>query len=198
MIVVIREKQKRKLLFYNIVTQKSKYLSLSNTKYSVYFQYLSNLDLNNNTISVKYTTFTHPTKLISIDMDTLKINIVYDFKSKSYNPNKYVERIYQINKNVSVTMMHKKTNNLKNKKCLLYGYGSYGDTLDPSFDPGIISLLDRGFIYCNAHIRGGSFNGYNTWLDGKLLNKKNTFNDFITAGEWLVKNKYTSNDKLTI
>ena len=198
LIVVIREKQKRKLLFYNIVTQKSKYLSLSNTKYSVYFQYLSNLDLNNNTISVKYTTFTHPTKLISIDMDTLKINIVYDFKSKSYNPNKYVERIYQINKNVSITMMHKKTNNLKNKKCLLYGYGSYGDTLDPSFDSGIISLLDRGFIYCNAHIRGGSFNGYNTWLDGKLLNKKNTFNDFITAGEWLVKNKYTSNDKLTI
>ena len=53
-------------------------------------------------------------------MDTLKINIVYDFKSKSYNPNKYVERIYQINKNVSITMMHKKTNNLKNKKGIAF------------------------------------------------------------------------------
>ncbi len=198
LIVVVRENQKRKLLFYNLVTKKTKDLSLINTKYSVYFQYLTNLDINNNTISLKYTTFTHPTKLISIDIDTLNVKVVYDFKSKKYNPNKYVEKIHQINKNVYVTMIHKKNADIKNQKCLLYGYGSYGHTIDPSFDPAIISLVDRGFIYCYAHIRGSSFNGYSTWLDGKLMNKKNTFHDFIAAGEWLIKNKYTTSDKLAI
>ena len=198
LIVVIREKQKRHLLFYNLCTNKSKTLSLINAKYSVYFQYLSNLDIDKNTISLKYTTFINPTKLISVDMTNLKVKTVYDFKSKGYNQTKYVERIHQINKNVSITMIYKKNNSLKNQKCLLYGYGSYGHTIDPSFDPAIISLIERGFIYCYAHIRGSSFNGYNTWLDGKLMKKKNTFNDFITAGEWLIKNKYTSNDKLAI
>ena len=198
LIVVVREKQKRKILFYNIVTKKTKYLSLINAKYSVYFQYLTNLDINNNTISLKYTTFTHPTKLVSIDIDTLKVNVVYDFKSKKYNPNKYVEKIHQVNKNVFITMIHKKNLSLKNQKCLLYGYGSYGHTIDPSFDSAVISLVDRGFIYCYAHIRGSSFSGYSTWLDGKLMNKKNTFNDFIAAGEWLLKNKYTTSEKLTI
>ena len=198
LIVVVREKQKRKILFYNIVTKKTKYLSLINAKYSVYFQYLTNLDINNNTISLKYTTFTHPTKLVSIDIDTLKVHVVYDFKSKKYNPNKYVEKIHQVNKNVFITMIHKKNLSLKNQKCLLYGYGSYGHTIDPSFDSAVISLVDRGFIYCYAHIRGSSFSGYSTWLDGKLMNKKNTFNDFIAAGEWLLKNKYTTSEKLTI
>ena len=95
-------------------------------------------------------------------------------------------------------MIYKKKTSLKNQKCLLYGYGSYGHTIDPSFDSAVISLIDRGFIYCYAHIRGSSFNGYSTWLDGKLMKKKNTFIDFIAAGEWLIKNKYTSSDKLTI
>ena len=198
LIVVIREKQKRKILFHNISTKKTKDLSLINAKYSVYFQYLTNIDINSNTISLKYTTFTHPTKLVSIDMDTLKVTTVYDFKSKTYNPSKYVERIHQVNKNVFITMIYKKNTSLKNQKCLLYGYGSYGHTIDPSFDSAVISLVDRGFIYCYAHIRGSSFNGYSTWLDGKLMKKKNTFIDFIAAGEWLIKNKYTSSDKLTI
>ena len=198
LIIVSRENQKRKLILYNINNKKIKTLTLCNIKYSVYIQYISNLNINDNTISLKYTTFIHPTKLINIDMNTLKIENVYDFKNKGYNPNNYIERIYQINKHVSITMLYKKGNSLKNKKCLLYGYGSYGHTINPSFDPAVISLLDRDFIYCFAHIRGSSFNGYSTWLEGKLLNKKNTFKDFIDAGEWLIKKKYTSSEKLTI
>ena len=93
-ITVIREKQKRKILFYNLVTKKTKTLSLINAKYSIYFQYISNLDIDNNTISLKYTTFIHPTKLVSIDIDTLKVTTVYDFKGEKYNPYNYVEKIY--------------------------------------------------------------------------------------------------------
>lgn len=95
-------------------------------------------------------------------------------------------------------MISSRNNSLKNKNCLLYGYGSYGMNIEPKFDTSIISLLDRGFIYCVAHIRGSSINGYKSWLDGKMMNKKNTFKDFIDAANWLISKKYTSSEKLTI
>jgi oligopeptidase B len=79
---------------------------------------------------------------------------------------------------------------------LLYAYGSYGITTEPSFNRSVISLLDRGFVYGIAHIRGGQELGRRWYEDGKLLHKKNTFNDFITAAEYLVREKYTSSDRL--
>lgn len=75
---------------------------------------------------------------------------------------------------------------------LLYGYGSYGASMDPGFSSNILSLLDRGFIYAIAHIRGGQEMGRQWYLDGKLMKKKNTFNDFIDCGRFLVEQKYTS------
>jgi oligopeptidase B len=81
---------------------------------------------------------------------------------------------------------------------LLYGYGSYGAPMDPHFNSSRLSLLDRGFVYAIAHIRGGGDIG-KTWHDeGKLLRKKNTFTDFIACAEHLIKEKYTSRSKLVI
>jgi oligopeptidase B len=81
---------------------------------------------------------------------------------------------------------------------LLYGYGSYGIPMDPSFRSSRISLLDRGMIFAIAHIRGGGDRG-RTWYDaGKLLKKKNTFNDFVAVGESLVRRRYTAPDRLVI
>ena len=80
----------------------------------------------------------------------------------------------------------------------LYGYGSYGETVDVNFDKYIISLLDRGFIHAIGHVRGSGYLGrdwYNAW---RLTKKKNTFNDFIECGKYLIKNKYVSSDKLSI
>jgi oligopeptidase B len=79
---------------------------------------------------------------------------------------------------------------------LLYAYGSYGYSMDPSFSVARLSLLDRGFIYVIAHIRGGQEMGRSWYEDGKLLKKKNTFTDFIDAGEWLVSQKYTTREGL--
>jgi len=79
---------------------------------------------------------------------------------------------------------------------LLYGYGSYGSSMNPSFRSSRLSLIDRGFIYAIAHIRGGSEMGRQWYEDGKLLKKKNTFNDFIDCAEYLVTQKYTSPDRL--
>jgi oligopeptidase B len=82
--------------------------------------------------------------------------------------------------------------------CLLYGYGSYGITIPTGFDSSLFSLLDRGVIYAFAHIRGGSDLG-RAWYDaGKMMNKKNTFNDFIACADHLVNEKYCSRNRLAI
>jgi oligopeptidase B len=79
---------------------------------------------------------------------------------------------------------------------LLYAYGSYGASMDAYFSSTNLSLLDRGFIYAIAHIRGGEEMGRQWYEDGKLLKKKNTFTDFIDCGEHLIKSGYTSKGKL--
>ena len=79
---------------------------------------------------------------------------------------------------------------------LLYAYGSYGYSMDPTFSTTRLSLLDRGFVYAIAHIRGGQELGRRWYEDGKLLNKMNTFTDFIDVGDWLVANDYAANDQL--
>jgi oligopeptidase B len=81
---------------------------------------------------------------------------------------------------------------------LLYSYGSYGSSTDPTFSSNNLSLRDRGFVYAIAHIRGGQEMG-RWWYDqGKMLNKRNTFTDFIASAEHLIQEKYTSKDKLAI
>ncbi|HRX31044.1 MAG TPA: prolyl oligopeptidase family serine peptidase [Tenuifilaceae bacterium] len=74
----------------------------------------------------------------------------------------------------------------------MYGYGAYGYSINPNFDSNLLSLLDRGFIYAIAHVRGGQELGRQWYEAGKLLNKKNTFTDFIACTEYLIKEHYTS------
>jgi oligopeptidase B len=80
----------------------------------------------------------------------------------------------------------------------LYGYGSYGHTVNPIFSSNILPLLDRGYIYAIAHVKGGSFLGYNWYLQGKMYNKMNTFTDFITCAEYMINSKYTSIKNIVI
>ena len=81
---------------------------------------------------------------------------------------------------------------------LLYGYGAYGASMDPWFSTSRISLLDRGFVFAIAHVRGGGEMGRQWYEDGKLLKKRNTFLDFIACAEYLIAQKYTSSDRLAI
>jgi oligopeptidase B len=85
-----------------------------------------------------------------------------------------------------------------NNPTLLYGYGSYGYSMDPSFNANIISLLDRGFVFAIGHSRGGSEMGRAWYENGKMLNKRNTFTDFIACAEHLIQEKYTCTEKLAI
>ncbi len=91
---------------------------------------------------------------------------------------------------------HKKTKIDGSANLLLYGYGSYGNSMSPSFSSTRLSLIDRDIIWATAHIRGGMEKGMKWWKEGKLTNKKNTFEDYIHAGKYLIENNYTSKGKI--
>ncbi|MES1991023.1 MAG: S9 family peptidase [Pseudomonadota bacterium] len=114
-----------------------------------------------------------------------------------HNPSDFVtRRIFataQDGVNVPVSILYHKDTKLDGSApCLLYGYGSYGISIPPSFSVTALSLVTRGFVYAIAHIRGGKDRGYGWYKDGKLRHKRNTFTDFIAAGEHLVAGKFTS------
>ena len=91
---------------------------------------------------------------------------------------------------------HKKTRTDGSANLLLYGYGSYGSSMSPSFSSTRLSLINRDIIWVTAHIRGGMERGMKWWKEGKLLNKKNTFEDYIAVGKFLIEKKYTSEKKI--
>jgi oligopeptidase B len=100
---------------------------------------------------------------------------------------------------VPISIMMKKGTRLDGKSpMLLYAYGSYGYSMTPDFSTNRLSLVDRGMIYAIAHIRGGSELGEKWRQDGRMFKKMNTFNDFVDCSKWLIKNKYTSSDRLVI
>ncbi len=118
-----------------------------------------------------------------------------------HDPNNYiVERIECVShdgRKVPITLTrHKKTKLDGSAHLLLYGYGSYGNSMSPSFSSTKLSLIDRDIIWATAHIRGGMERGMKWWKEGKLLSKKNTFEDYLAAGDYLVKKKYTSKKKV--
>jgi len=98
---------------------------------------------------------------------------------------------------VPITILrHKNTKVDGTANLLLYGYGSYGASMSPGFSSSRLSLVDRDIIWVTAHIRGGMERGMKWWKEGKLLNKKNTFEDYIAVGKYLIKNNYTSEGKI--
>ena len=118
-----------------------------------------------------------------------------------YNPEEYnSERLYATasdGRRVPVSLVYKNGIEMNGENpLLLVGYGSYGSSYDPGFRSTRLSLLDRGFIYAIAHVRGGEDLGRQWYEDGKLLNKKNTFSDFISCSEYLIQERYTSPEKL--
>ena len=118
-----------------------------------------------------------------------------------HNPNDYVVERIEFESHdgrlVPLTITrHKKTKLDGSANLLLYGYGSYGNSMSPSFSSTRLSLIDRDIIWATAHIRGGMDKGMKWWKEGKLTNKKNTFEDYIFAAKYLIKNKYSSQGKI--
>lgn len=161
----------------------------------------NNPEYNTNTVRISYTSPTTPNSVIDVNMDTKAQEVKKVTEVIGYDKSKYqAERIWATARDgvkVPVSLVYKKgmEKNSKNP-LLLYGYGSYGYSSDPGFNSTIVSLLDRGFIFAIAHIRGGQEMGRQWYDNGKMGKKKNTFQDFIDCGEFLVKENYTSKEHL--
>ena len=171
----------------------------------VYNAYLSaNPEWDTNSIRYMYESFTTPDSIFEYNMETRKGTLLKKTEVLGgYDPSQYVsERMYATAKDgtkIPISIVYKKGFQKDGKApMLLHGYGSYGAPYDVGFSSSSLSLLDRGFSEAIAHIRGGGENG-KAWHDqGRLLNKMNTFTDFITVAEYLVENKYTSSNMLAI
>ncbi len=177
------------------------YLEFNDPAYVAYTT--SNLDFDTKVLRYGYTSLTTPNSTFEYHMDTkeqvlLKQEEVLDpeFSTSNY----LSERIFATANDgtkIPISIVYKKgIEKNENTPLLLYSYGSYGSSSEPYFSSSRLSLLDRGFVYAIAHIRGGQEMGRYWYEEGKLLNKKNTFTDFINAGEFLVEQGFTSSDHL--
>ena len=163
-----------------------------------------NLAENNNYFSKDfYYAYSSPKKPNSIfkeEVKTSKSKLVWQQEINNYNEELYqVERLKiraRDNTSVPVSLVYKKGINLSQSPILIYGYGSYGIIIDATFRTSILPLLNRGFIFAVANIRGGSEMGRQWYEDGKILNKKNTFNDFIDATKSLIDKGYGNQENI--
>jgi oligopeptidase B len=162
----------------------------------------TNADYDSPFVRYSYTSFVTPPRVYDYDFATRKAALKKETEVPSgFDPSKYkMERTWaraRDGKMVPVSLVYRTPLARDGSRpMLLYSYGSYGSSSSPSFSPILPSYLDRGVIYAVAHIRGGQEMGRAWYDEGKLLNKKNTFNDFVDAAQHLVNEKYTSPDKL--
>jgi oligopeptidase B len=161
-----------------------------------------NPDFDTQLLRYSYTSLTTPYSVYDYNMKTRertllkRIEVLGGFEPDHYK----TERLWAEAKDgvkVPISIVYRKGIKRDGSNPLfLYGYGSYGISMDPSFDSPILSLLDRGFVYAIAHVRGGQEMGRYWYEEGKLLKKRNTFTDFIACAEHLIYEKYTSSDRL--
>ncbi|WP_292010884.1 S9 family peptidase [Chryseobacterium sp.] len=202
---LVLEEREKGLLQIKIIDEKnntSHYLPFSDPTYTAYIGI--NLEFDTEVLRYGYTSLTQPGSTYEYNMKEgttklLKQQVVLGGKFSSEN---YIsERIWADSRDgktkVPISLVyHKDTKKSADTPLLLYGYGSYGHTVDASFSNVRLSILDRGFIYAIAHIRGGEYLGREWYEEGKMLEKKNTFFDFIDAAKHLIKENYTSSQHL--
>ncbi|SHM14370.1 S9 family peptidase [Flavobacterium xanthum] len=159
----------------------------------------TNVDFDTDILRYSYQSLATPSSVIDFNMKTKEKEIKKEQQvlGGTFDKNNYVEERVWVTATdgtkVPVSMVYRK--GLKkdgNNPTLLYAYGSYGVTMDPYFSSTRLSILDRGFVFAIAHIRGGEDLGREWYEDGKLLKKKNTFTDFVDCSKFLIKEKYTS------
>ncbi|WP_022942332.1 S9 family peptidase [Psychromonas hadalis] len=188
----------------NHLTGESKTLTFNDPVYTVFSHY--NPDPNTNKFRYQYTSFTTPSTVYELDLNTgatelLKQSQVMELADgEVFDSNNYQsERVWVTARDgikVPVSLVYHKTHFNHQNPLLIYAYGSYGYSMDIGFSSANLSLLDRGFVYAVAHIRGGEELGRVWYEEGKLLNKKNTFNDFVDVSKSLVEQGYGDKNRI--
>ncbi len=162
-----------------------------------------NPDFNTNLLRYSFTSLTTPNSIKDFNLTTKneEIKKQQEVLGGTFDPKNYIsERLFAtahdgVKIPISI-VRHVKTELTPMTPLLQYGYGSYGYTRDPSFSSIRLSLLDRGFVFAIAHVRGGEYLGRPWYENGRMLSKKNTFKDFISSSEFLIENGYTSKEHL--
>jgi len=177
------------------------YLPFDNETYTA--DTFQNIEFNTKVLRYNYNSLTTPSSVIDFNMETQEKDVKKETEvlGGKFNKDNYEsKRIWATaadGTKIPVSMVYRKGMKLNGENpLLLYAYGSYGATIDPYFSSVRLSLLDRGFIYAIAHVRGGQYLGREWYENGKLLFKKNTFTDFVDASKYLISEKYTSKDHL--
>lgn len=191
-----------KLFVKNIATGKEEELIFSDETVYVPGASLMQRDKNTDEIYISYSSPKTQSRVYSYNLSTKEKKLVKEQEIPSgHNPDDYiVERVdckSHDGRLVPLTITrHKNTKMDGSAQLLLYGYGSYGSSMSPSFSATRLSLINRDIIWVTAHIRGGMERGMKWWKEGKLLNKKNTFEDYIASAKYLIENKYTSKNQI--
>ncbi|NOY49610.1 MAG: S9 family peptidase [Chlorobi bacterium] len=195
--------RKNGLIFFRIVdlkNNKENYISFGEPDYYAFGS--TNAGYKSNRFRFGYTSLKTPRSIYDFDMETGKRQLLKEEEVVGgYNPDDYVtERLYAESRDglkVPVSIVYKKGFKKDgHQPLLLYGYGSYGYSIESSFRSPRLSLLDRGFAFAIAHIRGGEELGRKWYQNGKLLHKKHTFFDFIDVADFLIEKKYTSKENI--
>ncbi|WP_257666932.1 S9 family peptidase [Parapedobacter tibetensis] len=179
---------------------KEHYLDFGEEAYAAYTS--TNAEYETSILRYGYTSLTTPSSTYDYDMNSREKTLMKQQEVVGgYNITDYVtKRLYATAKDgtkVPISLVYKKGFKQNGSApLLLYGYGSYGNSIDTWFSSSRLSLLDRGFVFAIAHIRGGQEMGRQWYEDGKMMNKVNTFTDFIACGEYLVDEKYTAQQHL--
>ncbi len=191
-----------KLIVRNIKTGKENNLKFVDEKVIVPSISLKQRNKNTDEVYLSYSSPKTPGKTYLYNLETNKKKLVKEQEIPSgHNPNDYVvERLEcpsHDGRLIPITITrHKKTKIDGNANLLLYGYGSYGSSISAGFSSTKLSLVNRDIIWVTAHVRGGMERGMKWWKEGKLLNKKNTFKDYIAVAKYLINEKYTSKKKI--
>jgi len=202
LVVTEREAGLRKIRVTNLAANQTHHIEFPEPVYTV--AVAGNPEFRTRLLRFNYTSLVTPMSVFDYDMDGRTRELKKQIEVLGgYDPSKYQsERVFaKASDGVSVplSLVYRKGMARNGRNPLwLNGYGSYGNSRDPFFSSDRLSLLDRGFIFAIAHIRGGSEMGRSWYEDGKLLRKKNTFTDFIACAEHLVREKYTSPERLVI
>lgn len=195
-----RERGLRQVRIINQVSGESHHLPFDEEAYTAHIGV--NREMSTPVLRYNYTSLTTPNTTYDYNMETREQEMIKQQEVLGdFDPDDYVTRRYYATARdgaeVPVTLVHRRgTETDGDNPLLLYAYGSYGSSIDPRFNINALSLLDRGFVYAIAHVRGGQELGRQWYEDGKLLNKKNTFNDFIDCAEFLIDQGYTSSEQL--
>jgi oligopeptidase B len=200
LITEIRINGLRKINILNLKSNKTETISFDE---ETYFTGLSvNDDYEASNLFFSYNSMTTPSSVYNYNLtnNTRELWFRKELLDKSFNPDDYEsQRIWATandGSKIPISLVYKKGTDLSKAPCLLYGYGSYGYTLPDVFSATRLSLLDRGFVYAVAHIRGSKYMGEQWYENGKFLKKKNTFTDFINAAEFLGMKGYCDKNKI--